>query len=146
MKLHVFQMSDLEAQNSASNLHNASGPNVEPGASISSSNRSDRSFRPARDSNDCESSDDDENEQVGLYNLAEELRSRDPPVEPWFMEMSRLRRIYIMWLNKRLSLCRKSILGRRRASDEDMKVLGEILHLQGKTTEPAMSQTVIDIS
>jgi hypothetical protein len=94
-----------------------------------------RSVRPASDHHSCQGSDDDEDEQAALYDLVEELRNRVPPVEPWFLEMSRLRRIYILWLNKQLSLCRKLILGHRRASDEDMKVLGEVLHSQGKTMD-----------
>jgi hypothetical protein len=42
-----------------------------------------------------------------------------------------------MWLNQRLALCRKSILEHEKASDADMKALGEVLHLQGKIIEPS---------
>lgn len=71
-------------------------------------------------------------EQAGLYDFAEELRNENPPVEPWFLESSRLRRIYILWLNKQLALCRKDILERQQPSDQNMEQLGKILHLQGK--------------
>ena len=122
-------MADLEAQNGAASTNDASG------ASVSSGTASNHSVRTTAYPNSYEGSASDEVEQVGLYNLAEELRNQDPPVEPWFLEMPRLRRIYIMWLNKRLALCRKSILGHRKASDEDMKALGEVLHLQGKNID-----------
>ena len=78
------------------------------------------------------SSSDEYEEQAGLYDFAEELRNEEPPVEPWFLEGSRLRRIYILWLNKQLALCRKDILERQQPSDRDMEQLGKILHLQGK--------------
>jgi hypothetical protein len=88
--------------------------------------------RQMTDQSSCRSFEDDYDEHAALYDFAEELRMEEPAAEPWFLEMSRLRRIYILWLNKRLSLCRKSILGRKKASDDDVKVLGEVLHLQGK--------------
>jgi hypothetical protein len=122
----TFQMADLEAQHGTTSTHNASG------TSVSSGSASSHSVRPTAYPNSYEGSGNDEDEQVGLYNLAEKLRNQDPAVEPWFLEMSRLRRIYVLWLNKRLALCRKSILTNRKASDEDMKALGEVLHLQGK--------------
>lgn len=75
---------------------------------------------------------EEEKEQMGIYIFSEELRNANPPVEPWFMEMSRLRRMYILWINRQLALCRKSILEQRRPSDEDMENLGKVLHLQGK--------------
>ena len=75
---------------------------------------------------------DEYEEQAGLYDFAEELRNSKPPVEPWFLEGSRLRRIYILWLNKRLAMCRKDILERQQPSDKDMEELGKVLHLQGK--------------
>jgi hypothetical protein len=71
-------------------------------------------------------------EQAGLYDFAEELRNSEPPIEPWFLEGSRLRRIYILWLNKRLAMCRKDILESQHPSDKDMEELGKVLHLQGK--------------
>lgn len=77
-------------------------------------------------------SPDEYEEQAGLYDFAEELRNKEPPVEPWFLEGSRLRRMYILWLNKQLALCRKGILERQQPSDQDMEDLGKILHLQGK--------------
>lgn len=75
---------------------------------------------------------EDYEEQAGLYDFAEELRNSIPPVEPWFLEASRLRRFYILWLNKRLAMCRKDILERMQPSDKDMEDLGRVLHLQGK--------------
>jgi hypothetical protein len=129
-------MSDKEA-------HDANGmvPDVAPRASRASTIPPSQPTRLATNQNSHGSSDTDDEEQAGLYDLAEELRSREPPVEPWFLEMSRLRRIYILWLNKQLSLCRKSILGRQRARDEDMEVLGKVLHLQGKTFDGRFEPT-----
>lgn len=57
---------------------------------------------------------DDNEERAGLYDFAEELRNCNPPVEPWFLENSRLRGIYILWLNKRLAMSRKDILERQQ--------------------------------
>jgi hypothetical protein len=75
---------------------------------------------------------EDYEEQAGLYDFAEELRNSKPPVQPWFIEASRLRRIHILWLNKRLAMCRKDILERMQPSDKDMEELGKVLHSQGK--------------
>jgi hypothetical protein len=138
---NTVQMTDLEAQRAASALHNDNGPAVDPGPSTGPAVPPSPPSRPAtsQDSHPGSEGDDDDDpdfdEEAGLYNLAEELRSRDPPVEPWFLEMTRLRRIYILWLNKQLALSRKSILGSQRASDKDMERLGELLHLQGKLND-----------
>jgi len=80
---------------------------------------------------------DEYEEQAGLYDFAEELHNCNPPVEPWFLEGSRLRRIYVLWLNKRLAMCRKNILERQQPSDKDMEGLGKVLHLQGKLPRAA---------
>lgn len=115
-------MADLEARNIAPSPRTASGgPSPIP---------SSRVLGISTDKNNHNSWEDDD-EQAGLYDFAEELRLQDPAVEPWFLEMSRLRRIYILWLNKRLSLSRKSVLERQSASDKDMEELGKVLHLQG---------------
>lgn len=124
-------MADLEAKNTPPGLRTAPGPIGTSPASISSSSRVSGVATDRSGPNSWESDD----EQVGLYDFSEELRLKKPAVEPWFLEMSRLRRIYILWLNKRLSLSRKSILGRQSASDEDMEELGKVLHLQGKLFE-----------
>lgn len=79
---------------------------------------------------------DGDEEEAGLYDFAEELRTEKQPVEPWFLEGSRLRRIYILWLNKRLAMCRKNILERQQPSDRDMEELGKIFHLQGTGKTP----------
>lgn len=84
------------------------------------------------DQDSLSSFSEDDGEQGGLYDFAEELRTNNPPTEPWFLEMSRLRRLYILWLNKRQALMRKKILEGKRASDQDMEEVGRILHLQGK--------------
>jgi hypothetical protein len=128
-------MADLEAQYGAAAINDASGRIAQSRTSVSSSTTPNHSIIPTPYPNSYQSSDNDEDEQVGLYNLAENLRNQTPPVEPWFLEMSRLRRIYVMWLNKRLALCRKSLLGHRKASDEDMEALGKVLQLQGKIFE-----------
>jgi hypothetical protein len=131
----VTPMIDLEAQVVEPSLQGpkktAAAPEVPKKSAVPSS----QSPRTAADQNSCRNSEDYDGEQAGLYDLAEKLRNENPAVEPWFLEMSRLRRIYILWLNKRLSLCRKSILGQQRASDKDMKALGEVLHLQGEIIE-----------
>ena len=80
---------------------------------------------------------DDYEEQAGLYDFAEDLRNKEPPVEPWFLEGSRLRRIYILWLNNWLAICRKDIIERQQPSDKDMEELGKVLHLQGKLPRAA---------
>lgn len=71
-------------------------------------------------------------DQTGLFRFSEELHKEERPVEPWFLEMSRLRRMYILWVNKRLAQCRKNILQLQQPTDQDMKDLGEVLHLQGR--------------
>ena len=76
-------------------------------------------------------------EQAGLYDFAEELHNCNPPVEPWFPEGTRLQRIHIHWLNKRLAMCRKDIIERQQPSDNDMEELGKVLHLQGKLPRTA---------
>ena len=141
---HTAQMTDLEAQHVLSQPDNKNGPVVATEASTTSTPPP--PLRPVtdQDSNRMSFCSYDDDEQVGLFNLSEELRSRDPPTEPWFLEMTRLRRIYILWLNKQLALCRKSILQRERASDDDMKTLGKVLHLQGKIMSTYSSQCVID--
>jgi len=141
----VNQMTDLEAQVVAPGLQNQKNHVAAPEGSQESTVPPGPSPGTAADQNSRRSSEDYDDEQVGLYDLAEKLRNADPAVEPWFLEMSRLRRIYILWLNKRLSLCRKSILGNQQASDEDMEALGEVLHLQGKIIEGASSQRMTDL-
>jgi hypothetical protein len=103
-----------------------------PRASVASTIPPSQPARVTADQDRPGNSKADDEEETSLYDLAEELRNRDPVVQPWFLEMSRLRQIYILWLNKQLSLSRKSILERQRASDKDMETLGKILHLQGK--------------
>lgn len=138
---NTAQMADHEAQHAASTLHNDNGPVVHPGPSTEPTVPPSPPSRLATDQNshlDSESEDDEDpdfDEELGLYNLAEELRQQNPPAEIWFLEMTRLRRIHTLWLNKQLALSRKSILGRRRATDDDMGRLGKVLHLQGKPIE-----------
>jgi hypothetical protein len=120
---------------------NGKVPDVASRASNASTIPPSQPTRLATDQNSHGNSDANDEEQAGIYDLAEELRNRDPPVEPWFLEMSRLRRIYILWLNKQLSLCRKSILGRQKARDKDMEALGKVLHLQGKILEGRFEPT-----
>ena len=76
--------------------------------------------------------DEGQSESVALFRLAEELGSETPPAEPWFMEMTRLRRLYFVYLNKRLAQCRKRILEKQEASDNDMLEVKELLRDQGK--------------
>jgi hypothetical protein len=138
-------MTDLEAQVVAPSLQRENKNTAVPKVSRESALPSGQSPRATADQNSRRSSEDYDGEQAGLYDLAEDLRNREPAVEPWFLEMSRLRRIYILWLNKRLSLCRKSILEQQQASDKDMKALGEVLHLQGKIVEEVLSQRATDL-
>lgn len=75
----------------------------------------------------------EENEDVNLYLFAEELYDERPiPAEPWFLEMTRLRRAYILHLNKRLAKHRKRFFEERQATDKDMEDLGKTLHEQGQ--------------
>ena len=71
-------------------------------------------------------------EEVGIFDFAEELRREKPPGEPWFMEMTRLRRMHFLWLNKELAAIRKKILQDRRASKKDMRTLQGLLRDQGR--------------
>jgi hypothetical protein len=112
-----------------------------PRASVASTIPPSQPARVTADQDRSGNSKADDEEETSLYDLAEELRNRDPVVQPWFLEMSRLRQIYILWLNKQLSLCRKTILGRQRARDEDMEALGKVLHLQGKMLEGRFEPT-----
>ena len=73
--------------------------------------------------------EDEDIEESGLFDFAEGLR--EDQNEPWFMEMSRLRRCHFLYLNKRLAACRKRILQRRQVSDKDMEDLTILLRDQG---------------
>lgn len=66
-----------------------------------------------------------------LFDFAEELRREDPPGEPWFMEMTRLRRLHFLWLNRELAAIRKKVLQDKRASNKDMEKLQTLLRDQG---------------
>lgn len=70
-------------------------------------------------------------EEMGLFDFAEELRQEKPPGEPWFMEMTRLRRLHFLWLNRELAGVRKKILEGKSASDDDMVKLQTLLRDQG---------------
>ncbi|KXS94483.1 hypothetical protein AC578_1717 [Pseudocercospora eumusae] len=75
--------------------------------------------------------DEQQNEDVNLYLFAEELYDEGPtPAEPWFLEMTRLRRAYILHLSKRLAKHRKRFFEERQATDRDMEDLGKTLHEQ----------------
>ena len=71
------------------------------------------------------------NENAALYEFAAELRAEKPPGEPWYMEMTRLRRLYFLYLNRQLAQCRKRILERREVSDDEMNELKVLLRDQG---------------
>lgn len=71
------------------------------------------------------------NENAALYEFAAELRAEKPPGEPWYMEMTRLRRLYFLYLNRQLAQCRKRILERREVSDDEMNELKGLLRDQG---------------
>ena len=71
-------------------------------------------------------------EETGVFSFAETLGEEEPPGEPWFMEMTRLRRFHFVHLNKRLAACKKKILEGRKVSDNDMKELSMLLQEQGK--------------
>lgn len=72
-----------------------------------------------------------DDEELGLFDFAETVRDEIPPGEPWFMEMTRLRRLHFLWLNKELAAVRKKILENKRASDDDMRALQGLLRDQG---------------
>ncbi|SMR64168.1 unnamed protein product [Zymoseptoria tritici ST99CH_3D1] len=101
---------------------------------------------------------EEEEEAIGLFKFAEELRaeigatgevpggnealeegektSADPkylePAEPWFLEMGRLRRMYFLYLNKQLASKRKTLLESGKATDKDMRAVGLLLHKQAE--------------
>lgn len=85
--------------------------------------------RPPASGSQVEESKEDAN----LFLFSEELKRERPPAEPWYMEMTRLRRMYFLYLNKRLAQCRKKILARQEVSDEDMLELKELLRDQGRS-------------
>lgn len=74
-----------------------------------------------------------DDEERTLFDFAEELRNEEPPGEPWFMEMSRLRHLHFLWLNKELACLRKKILEDKRASSDDMRTLQTLLRDQGRS-------------
>ena len=70
------------------------------------------------------------NEDEALFKFAMVLREEKPLGEPWYMEMTRLRRFYFLYLNRELARCRKTILSRREVTEEDMKILKGLLRDQ----------------
>lgn len=73
-----------------------------------------------------------EDEEFYLVDYANALREEKPPAEPWFLEMTRLRKIYLLHLNNELARMRKKILIGRRASKTDMNQLRDLLHDQAE--------------
>jgi hypothetical protein len=71
-------------------------------------------------------------EDTALFAFAEELRDESPPGEPWYMEMTRLRRIQFLYLNRQLAQCRKRILERQEVTEEEMVTLKGLLRDQGR--------------
>lgn len=105
-------------------VHSSRRRSPSPGSSANGSN--------APGIANSEDSSDFDDEEIGLFDFAEELRLEKPPGEPWFMEMTRLRRLHFLWLNKELASIRKKILENKRASKEDMEKLQNLLRDQGK--------------
>ncbi|KAM0722576.1 hypothetical protein Q7P37_002017 [Cladosporium fusiforme] len=142
--LNAPQLPDLEAQIDPASLQHAPSE-LRPSVSLGSEGLSRRTSRHETDRSSHRGSEDDEDEQMALYDFSEELRSERPVAEPWILEMSRLRRIYILWLNKRLSLCRRTILEHQRVSDEDMRNLGDVLRLQAEAIRDLQSIRALDV-
>lgn len=65
-----------------------------------------------------------------LFQFSEAIRDGPNP-DPWFMEMTRLRRLHFLHLNNRLAAFRKDILEKKEASNEDVTKLAALLHEQG---------------
>ena len=78
-----------------------------------------------------ETSSEEDVEEAGLFEFAEAVGWERPPGEPWFMEMTRLRRYHFVYLNKKLAASRKRILEQKTASDHDMEELTKLFHDQG---------------
>lgn len=72
----------------------------------------------------------DNDEDFALFEFAESLQ--EDLAEPWFMEMTRLRRIHFLYLNKRLAAWKKKVQEDRKASDADVDTIGRLLSEQGK--------------
>jgi len=120
---------DIEAQKGQTTVdygHEIHG--VDPPASIHSTDAAGRpklirsatppasarpSARPSTSSRPSQGTENDaalQDEEIGLFDFAEELRSGPKgPGEPWFMDMTRLRRVHFLYLNRELALVRKNL-------------------------------------
>lgn len=113
---------DRDSQSLASSGRDPVGSTSSSGASFTSQNPN------------LDAEVDNRDEGNGLFLIAQDLSSEQPPGEPFFMEMTRLRRFWFLYNNKRLAQCRKRILEREQATDEDMLELQKLLRDQGKTS------------
>lgn len=70
-------------------------------------------------------------EERNIFDFVDALEDEQPAAEPWLVEMTRLRRLHFLHINKRLAACKKKILETRRATDRDMEELGALFNEQG---------------
>ncbi len=86
----------------------------------------------------CDSEDDEDNviENQMLFRWSEKLRREE--AEPWFLEMTTLRRLSILHLNKQLAWYKKKISKDHAASNKDMRRVRALLREQGTFTRPML--------
>ena len=67
-----------------------------------------------------------------LFQFVDELRREIPrPAEPWFLEMTTLRRFNFIHINNKLAECKKKLFETRIATDDAIIQLRGLLHDQG---------------
>jgi hypothetical protein len=66
-----------------------------------------------------------------LYDLVDDIRTENPPAEAWFLEMSDMRRMHFLHINKRLAACKKDIEEQKSVKDEDVEKIRALFHEQG---------------
>ncbi|KAK5110242.1 hypothetical protein LTR85_001301 [Meristemomyces frigidus] len=149
MAVHVLQ--DLEAQSGVQaaadvekvpEMDTAVGSNdrasiLRPSTSIRSASTDSQSARvipssmsDVRNGSMRTGSEASVDEERNICDFAESLEREEPPADPWFMEMTGLRRLHFLHINKRLAACKKRVLETRRATDRDMEEIRALFHEQ----------------
>jgi hypothetical protein len=109
----------------------STAPKLNPTASLNSA-RDTGSHRSKTESIASLGSDLGEPDEKLIYRLANELQDELPvPAEPWYMEMTTLRRINFIDINNKLAKCRKKLYDTRAATEDDIKEIRQLLHIQG---------------
>ena len=76
-------------------------------------------------------SDASVDEERNLYDFVDKLQTENPPGAPWFINITLLRRLQFLHVNKRLAACKKRIVETRTATDSNMQEVRTLLHEQG---------------